>query len=258
MSVGATLVEDRALEAIDAYRRLATVCRLLSRLPAVPVHDWCDRTASALAHLMPGGVGVVAICENAGAGRVTHTWVGGVGGTGGMPESQLMDLRCRIDAISGECCGAGERSVRVASAAETGSLEPGWRSLGVDSVVMGKAPMSPDGPTLMVMVGSSEQAATGWCVDALGALLPVAAEVACGAIGCSRRRESDWVTAREQEVLDLLVMGYSVREIAQQLSRSPHTVHDHVKSLHRKMGATSRGELVALALGRRPEPGKAG
>lgn len=60
------------------------------------------------------------------------------------------------------------------------------------------------------------------------------------------------MTDREQDVLERLILGRSVREIAEELGRSPHTVHDHVKSLHRKLDASSRGELVARALGHGP------
>lgn len=60
---------------------------------------------------------------------------------------------------------------------------------------------------------------------------------------------AETLTVREHEVLELLAMGRTVKQIAETLSRSPHTVHDHVKSLHRKLGASSRGELVARALG---------
>ncbi|MFI4898124.1 MAG: response regulator transcription factor, partial [Phycisphaerales bacterium JB059] len=58
-----------------------------------------------------------------------------------------------------------------------------------------------------------------------------------------------WLTNREQVVLEELILGRSVREIAETMHRSPHTVHDHVKSLHRKLGASSRGALIAHALG---------
>jgi len=60
-----------------------------------------------------------------------------------------------------------------------------------------------------------------------------------------------WLTRREQEVLDRLAQGLSVKEIGEALGRSPHTVHDHVKSLHRKLGASNRGELIARAFGAR-------
>lgn len=58
-----------------------------------------------------------------------------------------------------------------------------------------------------------------------------------------------WLSAREQAVLERLVLGRNVKEIAAEFGRSPHTIHDHVKSLHRKLHATSRGELIATALG---------
>ena len=60
--------------------------------------------------------------------------------------------------------------------------------------------------------------------------------------------EIAWLSERETEVLDLIVEGYPVPEIARRFCRSPHTVHDHVKSIHRKTGASTRGELVAAAL----------
>ena len=57
------------------------------------------------------------------------------------------------------------------------------------------------------------------------------------------------VTSREVEVLILLANGLSVKEIATHLDRSEHTIHDHVKSLHKKLHASNRGELIARALG---------
>jgi DNA-binding CsgD family transcriptional regulator len=69
------------------------------------------------------------------------------------------------------------------------------------------------------------------------------------AFGDSATRTVGRVTPSEQVVLEQLVMGRSVKEIADELSRSPHTIHDHIKSLHRKFGASNRGQLVARALG---------
>lgn len=63
-----------------------------------------------------------------------------------------------------------------------------------------------------------------------------------------------WLTDREHEILDQLIVGHSVRVIAENLDRSAHTVHDHVKNLHKKLGASSRGELIATALGHPIQP----
>lgn len=62
-----------------------------------------------------------------------------------------------------------------------------------------------------------------------------------------------WLTDREQSVLELLIQGNSVRSIAELLGRSAHTIHDHVKNLHKKIGASSRGELIAKSIGHTPE-----
>ena len=68
-------------------------------------------------------------------------------------------------------------------------------------------------------------------------------------VGAKRSTSARWLTARVQLVLEQLTLGKSVREIAEEIGRSPHTVHDQVKSLHRKLNASSRGELGARALG---------
>lgn len=83
----------------------------------------------------------------------------------------------------------------------------------------------------------------------LEGVLPSLAKRAMLAIGADAGDGGQWLTVREQIILKHLLLGKSVREIAEELGRSPHTVHDHVKSLHRKLNANSRGELVARALG---------
>jgi DNA-binding CsgD family transcriptional regulator len=56
-------------------------------------------------------------------------------------------------------------------------------------------------------------------------------------------------TAREREVCLEVVSGAATTDIADHLFISPHTVHDHLKSLFDKVGVGSRGELVARLLG---------
>ena len=69
----------------------------------------------------------------------------------------------------------------------------------------------------------------------------------------ARRR----LTAREAEVAALLCRGLAVKEVAMRLGLSPHTVGDHVKAIHRKLGVASRGQLLARLLGD-GRPGRAG
>jgi DNA-binding NarL/FixJ family response regulator len=58
------------------------------------------------------------------------------------------------------------------------------------------------------------------------------------------------ISAREGEVLRLLVVGRSNKQIAAMLVLSPRTIEKHVESLLRKTGTHSRAELMASPLGR--------
>jgi two-component system, NarL family, response regulator LiaR len=55
------------------------------------------------------------------------------------------------------------------------------------------------------------------------------------------------LTAREWEVVDLLIQGQTTDEIAESLVLSHETVRSHIKNLMRKLGAKTRGEAIALA-----------
>lgn len=55
-------------------------------------------------------------------------------------------------------------------------------------------------------------------------------------------------TSRERDVCLEVISGSTTAEMASRLIISPHTVHDHLKSLFEKVGVGSRGELVAKLL----------
>jgi DNA-binding CsgD family transcriptional regulator len=61
--------------------------------------------------------------------------------------------------------------------------------------------------------------------------------------------EDEW-SAREREVFRLLLTGASEKCIAVALDLSVHTVHGYVKNVYRRVGVTSRAELMAIALER--------
>lgn len=60
------------------------------------------------------------------------------------------------------------------------------------------------------------------------------------------------LTPAEQRVLQGLLQGLKEKEIAAAAGLSPHTAHDHVKSIFRKYGVSSRASLMALWLGAAP------
>jgi DNA-binding NarL/FixJ family response regulator len=55
------------------------------------------------------------------------------------------------------------------------------------------------------------------------------------------------VTPRDEQVLSLLVQGCSNKEIAEQLSISPRTVKQHLRTLFLRAGITNGRKRVKLA-----------
>jgi DNA-binding NarL/FixJ family response regulator len=55
------------------------------------------------------------------------------------------------------------------------------------------------------------------------------------------------LSAREQQVLELVATGATNREIASELHLSPHTVKEHTSALYRKLEARNRADAVQRA-----------
>lgn len=68
--------------------------------------------------------------------------------------------------------------------------------------------------------------------------------------GCRRRaiqKRTAVLTGREQQVLSLLVRGFSTKEIARELDISPRTVEIHRAQITNKTGARTLAALIALS-----------
>jgi DNA-binding NarL/FixJ family response regulator len=63
-----------------------------------------------------------------------------------------------------------------------------------------------------------------------------------------RRRGADGLTVRERDVLRLVALGHTSREIAGQLVLSVRTVETHRARIQARLGVSSRAELVRWAL----------
>jgi DNA-binding CsgD family transcriptional regulator len=267
--------------ALPALSRAVEIAEAIGSLPAVPTIDWCDRAAACMARLFRSGVALVAVVTADEAGRVLALEAAGV--AHGQPgpdrtrtaaraqprlvreqpvEEVMLDaIRARAERVShigwtpdslSQPAAGLLGSMPMARAWRTGAIGRLWGDLAPAELLVGLAPLGEHehGRMLMVQVAplppviaEAEDAAV------LRALIPLLSRRALMALGAVRSHLGQWLTAREQAVLDRLVIGRSVKQIAEELGRSTHTIHDHVKSLHRKLSASSRGELIARALG---------
>ena len=57
------------------------------------------------------------------------------------------------------------------------------------------------------------------------------------------------MTQREVEVLRLIAVGNSSRDVAEELVLSIRTVERHITNIYRKIGARGRADATAYALG---------
>ena len=80
--------------------------------------------------------------------------------------------------------------------------------------------------------------------------LAILAAVTSAAGVPDRRPPRSLLSDREREVLRLLADGLSNQEIAQALVVTNHTAKFHVASILNKLGASTRGQAVALAVER--------
>ena len=68
-------------------------------------------------------------------------------------------------------------------------------------------------------------------------------------------RETDNLSPREAEVLDLLAKGYLYKEIAEKTGLTYATVHTHIRHIYEKLQVRSRALAVAKHMAQAPMPG---
>ena len=219
----------------DIHRAIESSARL-GVLPGVPTTDWCDRAAEALVPVPTHEAVVVAIAERtADAMRIVEP-------ARHIRLAREHNLWRWLDTIPVSDTERGAPSVHIhhATTTQVRALAPvgGPRTCGRGLWAI-----------CAVEMASPSDVAVEREAAILAELMPRLAERCAVAFSDATPNRLALITPAEQRVLEQLMLGRSVSEIAVVLVRSPHTIHDHVKSLHRKFGASSRGQLVARALG---------
>lgn len=258
---------------------LATTAESIVELPAVATLEWCDRAAWCLAGLAEPALATLTIGTLSPTGDLSNQEVSGVAARAGVARARpihragsehrgedprLATLRVRAARFRrvGVRVPLSTRNTPTVGrltelpGGETvtrGDIPRLWHGLESSDILVGILGLGnpDDGRVMIAQVAPLGQGIrlTPSHTHAMAAALPVLARRAILALGDGSSGPTKWLTQREQVVLEQLTFGKSVRQIADDLGRSPHTVHDHVKSLHRKLNASSRGELVARALG---------
>ncbi|MEM1330542.1 MAG: helix-turn-helix transcriptional regulator [Planctomycetota bacterium] len=252
-----------------SFALVARTTELIGGLPAVAAIDWCDRAADVIAAILEPAYAIVVVGTVSPEGDLTRQEASGAS----VPQSTASGNAGR--ALAGSLRSASERlrhvgfrptddGLRFGICGQASALNDGrnwrsgpasavWSGLHPTDVMLGVYPLgdTSQGRSLVIQIAtlSPNPSITEARTPVLAAVLPFLGRRATMALGETGGGDHRWLTSREQQVLERLTLGHSVREIAEELGRSPHTVHDHVKSLHRKLGASSRGELVARALG---------
>ncbi len=245
---------EHAAELTRFARAVASICAL----PGAATMDWCDRAAGAIASLFHEAFALVVIGAVDGTGRIVSREA--IGAAAGTDKGAIEDLRARVFHLASvpvamPAASHERTSCHISTEHDamwgTSPCVRLWNGLGARQVLILTAKLGIDQGRVLHAQIALRQPCDEMPCRATMAIVAVSALAhhAERTIGVSASDGQHWLSTREQEVLDQLITGRSIKQIAHALSRSPHTVHDHVKSLHRKLGARTRGELVARALG---------
>lgn len=238
----------------------AEIAFSINRLSAVPHEGWCCDAACLLSRIRPDATIAITVAQFDQSGSLRKLKCDG--------HHRSEDSRADDEKPSLRLSGANIRSLNwwikstdpaVAilpdlSASEDWTKSPRgseWTRHGVNDMLIALSTLP--GPNqqkrIAIEIGIPSDAPTpsGSEIAIVRGLLPLLAGRA--GLAFNSHENGVMVSNREVEVLQHLSEGRSVKQIAERLGRSEHTIHDHVKSLHRKLGATSRGELIARALG---------
>lgn len=234
----------------------------MSSLPSIPTHDWCTLAAHRIASAAQGAWAAVTIGTiDPNSNRMTIGSVGSAPAATHPAPTDQTPLE-KILTHGPVALNTGTQDARIARAAK---LIPGWANQtpdpNADTTLSAYMPLRVGASNAVMLILSRPIVDN----DRAGTIDPISFEC----LACALRHSAEtafrtstgtiqWLTEREHQILDLLIQGCSVRVIAEHLDRSPHTVHDHVKSLHRKLDASSRGSLIATALGHRDQPNPPG
>lgn len=222
---------------LERARRLGA---LTARLPALPVHDWLDRAALVLAEVTPGAAVLAALaCSR---GEIERLGAAGPG----------------CDVINGDGKAALRRIDRFQPMPHPDlTIDGAPRSL---TTRLG-GPFARAQPRLMAtaaLAGADSRRLVVVVAGGAGAeavlrlAMPELTERALLALGPAPSEPSQWLLPADLPLIEGLVAGKTIPEIARDTARKEHAVQDAIKAMYRRLGRNRRTVLVARAVGHVP------
>jgi DNA-binding CsgD family transcriptional regulator len=255
-----------------AVHNLAQSVYSLSSLPCAPICDWTTQAAQALSELFPSAAFAVVVVQVHLTTLKVTTESSGVSTNPHHPAVlKQLESRSTLERLGSINPMLLQTYADHSFITTPQALLPRWnasdssdqwRSSPPQQTLISYTPLTSDTTndpsiqsTLALICIASPNPNSADILDQnmFAAAVSVLNHKACSMNNAQPGSSISWLTQREQAILDQLILGHSVREIADSIDRSPHTVHDHVKSLHKKLNASSRGELIAKALGYRDQ-----
>lgn len=251
------------------YGSMVNLTESLCALPGVPTVDWLNRAAAKLVCSVIPSATVVALVSLDKRGVVGEIFALGLAGRTPLVESSgkrghasdaagtLHEWRCLSESLIGAHWSPSAMQTALPWGVITehahwkdGQQAPFWRALGTPSILSGAAWVDEvRGHAAIIHRAIAQVPFWPEHPDTMSASAVLVARLLRRVFGSGSYDTSKWLTPAEAQVLDELIRGKSERQIALDLSRSPHTIHDYVKSLHQKLGARTRGALIARAVG---------
>jgi DNA-binding CsgD family transcriptional regulator len=250
-----------------SLRCAVRVTHLIDQLPAIPTQDWVGQCARALSVIGPHATAIsIAANTHQGSDQIEVISLGVATGAqthpGGSPDSRALAFQDKCERITKLGFTIPESAEERGLVGALQSIDARWQASPIGRTLSNGQLSSPilscipiatgeDGLGLINIIAFEKDAPDQAPMEALNILYAVHEILNKRAHEALQRVNNPraWLTEREHAVLDLLIEGHSVRVIAEKLGRSAHTVHDHVKNLHKKIQASSRGELIAKSLG---------
>jgi len=264
----------------QSIARVIQATQRLCSLPALPTQDWASQAANALAQLSPSlivGVLIAHLDSSTDSINPISTGVSQIRSDTRSAASESVNqsllMQDKLERVTSLGFRPPPHTLSRGLVAPYSLLDHRWSttpfaqifaSQHLISPILAIVPISEKHPGFVLIIilafdqdhtkqssAAREPESVDRVVEILTGLFPIISSKANIALEQVSNPKA-WLTDREHEILNQLIEGYSVRVIAGNLGRSAHTVHDHVKNLDKKLGASSRGELIAKALGHRP------